>query len=65
MRYAASIVATTMAIAVLANGGTANAADKWWPAKIYNLDSGSAKESDYSPLEKPPSPGISACCFRT
>ena len=56
MRYAASIVATAVAMAALAHGGIANAADKWWPAKIYNLDSGSAKESEYSPLEKAAKP---------
>ena len=56
MRYAASIVATAAAMAALAHGGTANAADKWWPAKIYNLDSGSAKEAEYSPLEKAAKP---------
>ena len=43
-------------MAALAHGGIANAADKWWPAKIYNLDSGSAKESEYSPLEKAAKP---------
>jgi protein TorT len=43
-------------MAALAHGGIAHAADKWWPAKIYNLDSGSAKESEYSPLEKAAKP---------
>ena len=56
MKYAASIVATAVAMAALAHGGTANAADKWWPAKIYNLDSGSAKVLEYSPLEKAAKP---------
>ena len=63
MRYAASIVATAVAMAALAHGGIANAADKWWPAKIYNLDSGSAKVGNIRRSKKPPSPGISACCF--
>jgi protein TorT len=56
MRYAASIVATAVTITAFAHGGTANAADNWWPAKIYNLDSGSAKVSDYSPLQKAAKP---------
>ena len=56
MRYSAPIAATALAIAALAQGGTANAADKWWPAKIYDLDSGSAKVSDYSPLDKAAKP---------
>ncbi len=52
MRYAASIVATAVAMAALAHAGIANADDKWWPAKYYNLDSGSAKVAEYTPLEK-------------
>src|ERR1700738_433393 len=56
MRYSASTVAAVVAIAMLGQAGMAKAADKWWPAKIYDLDSGSAKVSDYSPLEKAAKP---------
>jgi len=40
----------------LAHAATAQAADKWWPAKIYDLDSGTAKVAEYSPLEKAAKP---------
>src|SRR5258708_7956489 len=56
MRYSTSTVAAAVMIAMLGHAGMANAADKWWPAKIYDLDSGSAKVSDYSPLEKAAKP---------
>ncbi|SDR41705.1 monosaccharide ABC transporter substrate-binding protein, CUT2 family [Rhizobiales bacterium GAS191] len=56
MRYAAPIAATALAIMALGPGATANAAEKWWPAKIYDLDSGAAKVSEYSPLEKAAKP---------
>ncbi|MDQ0475211.1 TMAO reductase system periplasmic protein TorT [Labrys wisconsinensis] len=51
MKNSVSMLAAAVA-AGLAVCGTAEAADKWWPAKIYNLDSGTAKVEDYSPLEK-------------
>src|SRR5580700_5182279 len=56
MRYAASMIATAVAMTALAYGGTARAADKWWPAKYYNLDSGSPKVAEYTPLEKASKP---------
>src|SRR5260370_28998618 len=56
MGYGDSRLAEADAMTPLAQCGTASAADKWWPAKIYNLDSGSAKEPEYSPLEKAAKP---------
>src|SRR5438477_1158268 len=56
MRYAALAVASAVAVSALVQAATAQAADKWWPAKIYNLDSGAAKVADYSPLEKAAKP---------
>jgi protein TorT len=56
MKFATMMAATTVALAALVQVGTAKAADQWWPAKIYNLDSGSAKVSDYSPLDKAAKP---------
>ena len=34
----------------------AQADDKWWPAKVYNYDSGSQKVVEYSPLAKASKP---------
>jgi len=34
----------------------AHADDKWWPAKVYDYDSGSQKVVEYSPLEKAAKP---------
>jgi len=56
MKYAALVVGTVIAVSTLGLGGTASAEDKWWPAKIYNLDSGSAKVDEYSPLPKADKP---------
>jgi protein TorT len=51
-----TMIATSIALEGLVQIGTAHAADKWWPAKIYDLDSGSAKVTDYTPLEKAAKP---------
>jgi periplasmic protein TorT len=40
------------AIAAVAATGPAKADANWWPAKYYNLDSGSPKVAEYVPLEK-------------
>ena len=56
MKYAALVVGTVIAVSTLGLGRTASADDKWWPAKIYNLDSGSAKVDEYSPLPKAAKP---------
>jgi protein TorT len=56
MKYAVLVAGTVIAGSILGLSGTANAADQWWPAKIYNLDSGSAKVDEYSPLAKAAKP---------
>ena len=45
-------VAATAAIAA----SSAQADSNWWPAKYYNLDSGSPKVVEYVPLEKASKP---------
>lgn len=56
MRYAAFFGLTAIAVAALGQPGTATAADKWWPVKVYDFDSGSAKVTEYSPLPKASKP---------
>ena len=56
MRNLALLAGSIAAVSALSLGGPANAADKWWPAKIYDLDSGSAKVTEYSPLDKASKP---------
>jgi len=56
MKYAVLVAGTAIAASTMGLGGTASAQDKWWPAKIYNLDSGSAKVDEYSPLAKAAKP---------
>jgi periplasmic protein TorT len=56
MKYAALVLGTVIAVSTLAAGGPARAADQWWPAKIYNFDSGSQKVEEYSPLPKAAKP---------
>ena len=56
MNRNASIAAATLSLGALAWGAPANADDKWWPAKIYNLDSGTATAAEYSPLDKASKP---------
>jgi protein TorT len=45
---AGSMVITSM----LMGAGPSNAAGNWWPAKYYNMDSGTAKEAEYVPLQE-------------
>ena len=45
-----------MVASVLIGGGPAKADANWWPAKYYNLDSGTAKVAEYTPLEKASKP---------
>ena len=44
-------------VGIIAAAGPASAADdKWWPAKVYDFDSGSQKIAEYTPLEKASKP---------
>jgi periplasmic protein TorT len=54
MKHAArwALVAATLAAVI----GSARAADPWWPVKVYDLDSGSPKVTDYVPVEKAAKP---------
>ncbi|HUJ98410.1 MAG TPA: TMAO reductase system periplasmic protein TorT [Stellaceae bacterium] len=52
MKYAAVVVGTVIAASALGAGSTARAAENWWPAKIYNFDSGKQEVYEYSPLPK-------------
>ena len=52
MKYATVFTGAAIAAAGLLGGHAAMADAKWWPAKYYNLDSGSAKVAEYTPLEK-------------
>jgi len=56
MRNLALLAGSIAAVTALSLGNPASAAEKWWPAKIYDLDSGTAKVSEYSPLEKASKP---------
>src|SRR5437588_5158614 len=56
MRYGTLAAVSAMAACALVGAVPAKAADKWWPAKIYDFDSGSQKETEYSPLEKAAKP---------
>jgi protein TorT len=48
-----ALLAGTTAIAIILGGiHTSDAAGNWWPAKYYNMDSGSAKETEYTPLQE-------------
>ena len=64
MRYATLLAGAAIAASVAVVGGPAKADAKWWPAKYYNLDSGSPKVEEYVPLKRLRSPGTSAFCFR-
>ena len=55
MKHATLLVGAAIA-AMAITAGSAHAADKWWPAKYYNLDSGSPKVEEYTPLEKASKP---------
>jgi len=56
MRMTGLLSAAALAAVLAVPAGAAFAADKWWPAKIYDLDSGTAKVTEYSPLEKAAKP---------
>jgi periplasmic protein TorT len=56
MKYATLITGAAIAASAVITTGSARAADKWWPAKYYNLDSGSPKVAEYTPLEKASKP---------
>ena len=56
MKYATLFAAAAFAASALVVGNSAKAETKWWPAKYYNLDSGSAKVAEYMPLEKAAKP---------
>jgi len=55
MKHATLLVGAALAATAI-TAGSAHAADKWWPAKYYNLDSGSPKVAEYTPLEKASKP---------
>lgn len=44
------------ALAAFAQVSTAMAGEAWWPAKVFDFDSGSSKVVDYSPLSKAAKP---------
>lgn len=56
MRHAGLIAGAVMAASALFSGGNARADANWWPAKVYDMDSGSPKVTEYSPLPKASKP---------
>ena len=56
MRKSAWTVGAIASVCGMAWAVTAHADDKWWPAKVYDYDSGSQKVVEYSPLEKAAKP---------
>lgn len=44
------------ALMTLVQAGAARAGDNWWPAKVYDFDSGQQKVVDYSPLPRAEKP---------
>ena len=56
MKYTTLLVGAAIAATAAMTAGSARADDKWWPAKYYNLDSGSPKVAEYTPLEKASKP---------
>lgn len=56
MKYATALAGAAIAASALVSINFANADSKWWPAKYYNLDSGTAKVAEYTPLEKASKP---------
>src|ERR1700724_780842 len=56
MKYATLFAGTALPAPALVGPGPAMADAKWWPSKYYNLDSGSAKVAEYTPLEKAAKP---------
>ena len=55
MKYSALWVSTAVAAWGLLASSGASAAD-WWPAKVYNFDSGSQQTVEYTPLPKASKP---------
>src|SRR5579884_1077500 len=49
-------VGAAFAGAVLSVASSAYAADQWWPVKVYDMDSGKAVKTDYTPLPKASKP---------
>ncbi len=56
MKFGLLIAGAALGVASLMQSGAANAEDNWWPAKYYNLDSGSPEVAEYTPLEKAAKP---------
>lgn len=52
MRHGTLMAGAVIAVAALTMGTSANAQKNWWPAKVYDLDSGSPKVAQYTPLPK-------------
>lgn len=50
------LIAATLTAASLCMGGTVQAAENWWPVKVYNYDSGKQEVVDYTPLPKAAKP---------
>jgi protein TorT len=48
--------ATTVAAGAFTLASAAQAAEQWWPIKVYDASSGSNVETDYSPVEKAEQP---------
>ena len=49
-------IAAALTAATLGTVPVAQAADQWWPVKVYNMDSGKPVEADYAPLPKAAKP---------
>ena len=56
MKYAALMAGTVLAASAMLSGGSARADGDWWPAKVYDFDSGSQKVVEYTPLPKASKP---------
>ena len=56
MRKSAWIAGALASVWGLAWAAGAHAEDKWWPAKVYDFDSGAKKVVEYTPLEKASKP---------
>jgi protein TorT len=56
MKYVALIAGTVVAASTLVSGGSAWADGNWWPAKVYDFDSGARQVVDYTPLAKAAKP---------
>lgn len=57
MKFKTLLVGAVAAFsAVLAMNSSAFAQDKWWPVKVQDMDSGTAKTVEYTPLKKADKP---------